>query len=57
MLNFKELLRLNTSANWVEYISAKATDMEPLRIDRARWKEDFDRKVTDLDLEIEKGIS
>ena len=57
MVNFKQLLRLNTNANWVDYIMAKATDMEPLRIDRARWKEDFDRKVADLDSEIELGRS
>ena len=45
-MNFKELLRLNTNANWVDYIEAKATDMELLRIDRARWNDDFTRKVT-----------
>ena len=48
---------MNTSANWVEYISAKATDMEPLRIDRAQWKEDFDKRVAELDAEIELARS
>ena len=46
MQNFQQLLELNTKANWVEYITQRASDMESMNIRRETWVDSFDDEIS-----------
>ena len=48
---------LNTTANWLDYMQIKATEMEGMRLELNRWVTNFDSKVEELDQEIALGIN
>ena len=39
-------LELNTKANWVEYITQRASDMESMNIRRETWVDSFDDEIS-----------
>ena len=52
LLNFKQLLTLNTTANWLDYMQIKATEMEGMRLELHRWVTNFTSKVTELEEQL-----
>ena len=40
---------MNTKANWVPYITQRAIDMEKLNIQREKWVDNFDDKISMLE--------
>ena len=51
--NFQQLLELNTKANWVPYITQRASDMEKLDIKREKWVDNFDDKISMIEGNLE----
>ena len=51
LLNFKQLLTLNTTANWLDYMQIKATEMEGWRLETQHWIQNFHSQVAELELE------
>jgi len=43
-------MALNTTANWLDYMQIKATEMEGRRLDIPRWVNNFTNQVTAAEL-------
>ena len=49
LLNFKQLLTLNTTANWLDYMQIKATEMEGMPLATQNLVLNFNNRVIELE--------
>ena len=47
---------LNTTANWLDYMQIKATEMEGMRLDMPAWTQSFYSRVAELELAASENL-